>query len=172
GAGSGLYACEARAGHGRKKENMTTNVTADIVVAGSGPAGLTAALALARAGFSVTLVGPQTRLDDRRTTALMTPSLAFLQGLGIGEPFAGHAAPLRVMRIVDATTRLVRSPPVTFRAAEIGEDHFGLNIPNAHLNRCLADAVAADPAIDRKSTRLNSSHVKISYAVFCLKKKR
>src|SRR5690606_40654430 len=26
--------------------------------------------------------------------------------------------------------------------------------------------------IDRKSTRLNSSHVKISYAVFCLKKKK
>src|SRR5207302_2677495 len=28
------------------------------------------------------------------------------------------------------------------------------------------------PGIDRKSTRLNSSHVKISYAVFCLKKKK
>src|SRR5690606_40517208 len=28
------------------------------------------------------------------------------------------------------------------------------------------------PGRDRKSTRLNSSHVKISYAVFCLKKKR
>src|SRR5690606_41948552 len=27
------------------------------------------------------------------------------------------------------------------------------------------------PYLDRKSTRLNSSHVKISYAVFCLKKK-
>src|SRR5437870_8013074 len=27
-------------------------------------------------------------------------------------------------------------------------------------------------ALDRKSTRLNSSHVAISYAVFCLKKKR
>src|SRR5690606_41055773 len=27
-----------------------------------------------------------------------------------------------------------------------------------------------DPDTDRKSTRLNSSHVKISYAVFCLKK--
>src|SRR5690606_40964177 len=27
------------------------------------------------------------------------------------------------------------------------------------------------PALDRKSTRLNSSHVKSSYAVFCLKKK-
>src|SRR5436309_11596292 len=29
----------------------------------------------------------------------------------------------------------------------------------------------ANSAPDRKSTRLNSSHVKISYAVFCLKKK-
>src|SRR5690606_39868741 len=29
-----------------------------------------------------------------------------------------------------------------------------------------------DPRVDRKSTRLNSSHVKISYAVFCLKKKK
>src|SRR5690606_34135977 len=28
------------------------------------------------------------------------------------------------------------------------------------------------PYLDRKSTRLNSSHVKISYAVFCLKKKK
>src|SRR5690606_41194003 len=28
------------------------------------------------------------------------------------------------------------------------------------------------PGGDRKSTRLNSSHVKISYAVFCLKKKK
>src|SRR6266699_2299512 len=28
------------------------------------------------------------------------------------------------------------------------------------------------PSLDRKSTRLNSSHVEISYAVFCLKKKK
>src|SRR5437773_8175888 len=39
-----------------------------------------------------------------------------------------------------------------------------------------ADTVRAAPgdtvaAIDRKSTRLNSSHITISYAVFCLKKK-
>src|SRR5690606_24591605 len=41
----------------------------------------------------------------------------------------------------------------------------------------LRDAVAMqrelhDGPQDRKSTRLNSSHVKISYAVFCLKKKK
>src|SRR2546426_2600740 len=33
-------------------------------------------------------------------------------------------------------------------------------------------AQAAQPAEDRKSTRLNSSHLVISYAVFCLKKKK
>src|SRR5690606_39886546 len=32
--------------------------------------------------------------------------------------------------------------------------------------------VPEDHPLDRKSTRLNSSHVKISYAVFCLKKKK
>src|SRR2546430_11698476 len=32
--------------------------------------------------------------------------------------------------------------------------------------------VAARQALDRKSTRLNSSHSQISYAVFCLKKKK
>src|SRR5436309_7671736 len=33
-------------------------------------------------------------------------------------------------------------------------------------------ACPASTTTDRKSTRLNSSHVKISYAVFCLKKKK
>src|SRR5690349_23381570 len=32
--------------------------------------------------------------------------------------------------------------------------------------------IAAGVLLDRKSTRLNSSHVEISYAVFCLKKKK
>src|SRR5699024_11964046 len=35
-----------------------------------------------------------------------------------------------------------------------------------------ADQVACPHELDRKSTRLNSSHVSISYAVFCLKKKK
>src|SRR3712207_8370826 len=33
------------------------------------------------------------------------------------------------------------------------------------------DDAAAPRSVDRKSTRLNSSHANISYAVFCLKKK-
>src|SRR5690606_39852194 len=43
-------------------------------------------------------------------------------------------------------------------------------IGNGH--RLIPPRVFKTMAVDRKSTRLNSSHVKISYAVFCLKKKR
>src|SRR5437870_10387036 len=38
--------------------------------------------------------------------------------------------------------------------------------------QCIGERRDTVPAQDRKSTRLNSSHVAISYAVFCLKKKR
>src|SRR5690349_24216925 len=40
------------------------------------------------------------------------------------------------------------------------------------LPRFLAQSVIESSKLDRKSTRLNSSHVEISYAVFCLKKKK
>src|SRR3712207_8662279 len=56
---------------------------------------------------------------------------------------------------------------VAVRRPPLGEGHRARVVPGVdHL---------ADPAVgallDRKSTRLNSSHANISYAVFCLKKK-
>jgi len=131
---------------------LVTDRQAAILVAGTGPAGLIAALGLAQAGFDVVLIGPEPRRDDRRTTALMKPQLSFLDTLGVGEKLAEEAAPLSAMRIVDATRRLVRARPVTFRAAEIGEAWFGLNIPNTHLNAVLARAVAGQPGIERRPT--------------------
>src|SRR5690606_40549208 len=44
-----------------------------------------------------------------------------------------------------------------------------INIPHKDL---LSSRGLLSTSPDRKSTRLNSSHVKISYAVFCLKKKK
>src|SRR2546427_6656153 len=56
-----------------------------------------------------------------------------------------------------------------------GQDRFGQPIhEHAHAARQLA-ALGVDQVQrhgDRKSTRLNSSHSQISYAVFCLKKKK
>src|SRR3712207_7379908 len=50
--------------------------------------------------------------------------------------------------------------------------HQGRRGPGARPRRAAADGAGAGrPARDRKSTRLNSSHANISYAVFCLKKK-
>src|SRR5690348_17585662 len=55
-------------------------------------------------------------------------------------------------------TTLFRSPPHSARR---------------HVNQRYTPAgSAACPVLDRKSTRLNSSHPSISYAVFCLKKKK
>lgn len=122
-------------------------VDSGILVVGTGPAGLVASLALSQLGCDVTLVGPAPSTGDRRTTALMRPAIEFLDCLGVGDSLRETAAPLVTMRIVDGTARLIRSPGVTFQAAEIGEDFFGLNIPNASLNATLADAVRNNPAI-------------------------
>src|SRR2546429_4988690 len=42
----------------------------------------------------------------------------------------------------------------------------------AHLHPLPLDSTTFETSLDRKSTRLNSSHGYISYAVFCLKKKK
>src|SRR5690606_42073957 len=52
--------------------------------------------------------------------------------------------------------------------AEIRQRQRGVGEHHAHQRH----AGKIVPLGDRKSTRLNSSHVKISYAVFCLKKKK
>src|SRR3712207_8333311 len=51
---------------------------------------------------------------------------------------------------------------------------FSFNSPHGACARCtgLGSQMEIDPDLDRKSTRLNSSHANISYAVFCLKKKQ
>src|SRR2546430_4727992 len=49
----------------------------------------------------------------------------------------------------------------------------GVSIEGGILRlRAAGGRTARTPARDRKSTRLNSSHSQISYAVFCLKKKK
>src|SRR2546430_7313256 len=81
---------------------------------------------------------------------------------------------------------MIRRPPrstlfpytTLFRSAQISKrwfrirDTYGIEIaPGEDDALILSTAVCIDE-IDRKSTRLNSSHSQISYAVFCLKKKK
>jgi 2-octaprenyl-6-methoxyphenol hydroxylase len=110
----------------------------DAVVVGAGPAGLAAALFAQRHGRSVALLAPG-RPGDERTTALLAGSVALFERLGVWPRLAAAAAPLRAIRLVDVTRRLIRAPEVLFEAEEIGLDAFGYNIPN----RDLADALEA-----------------------------
>ncbi|MFK7944667.1 MAG: FAD-dependent oxidoreductase, partial [Paracoccaceae bacterium] len=78
----------------------------DILIAGGGIAGLSAAARFASDGLSVALVDPAPGSteagDDLRTTAFLQPAITTLTKAGAWGHLSKDAAPLRVMRIVDA----------------------------------------------------------------------
>ena len=110
---------------------------AECVVVGAGPAGLTAAIALAGAGVETALIATGPVAPDHRTTALLHGSVNALLTLGVWERCRAHAAPLKVIRILDGSRRLLRAPEVRFAAREIGFDAFGQSIENRFLMAAL-----------------------------------
>lgn len=134
------------------------NTTAAIAIAGGGPIGLAAAIALSRCGYQVDLIAPLAPpVDDRRTVALLAASWRFLEEIGLARDALADTAPLATMQIVDATGSLFRTPPVTFRASEIGLDAFGWNIPLVSLIAELESLAAGQPGITRHDTRVTSA---------------
>jgi 2-octaprenyl-6-methoxyphenol hydroxylase len=115
---------------------------ANLAIIGTGPAGGLGALALAQAGHDITLIGPALNMSDKRTAAIMVPGMRLLDELGLLATIEADTAPLKVMRIIDGTKRLLRAPTVCFHAHEVGEEAFGRNVPNAVLNAALAARIA------------------------------
>src|SRR3989442_2149857 len=70
-----------------------------------------------------------------------------------------------------ATSNLAVIAPITITSARPQETYRrNEQLQIAPIPKLATNPRAATLATDRKSTRLNSSHVRISYAVFCLKK--
>src|SRR3712207_7578117 len=63
-------------------------------------------------------------------------------------------------------------PVTTYHLEQIASHLHSLLFILKDQREPLANDTAGQASLDRKSTRLNSSHANISYAVFCLKKKK
>ncbi|WP_290688955.1 MULTISPECIES: UbiH/UbiF family hydroxylase [unclassified Haematobacter] len=115
----------------------------DVMISGGGVAGLTAAAVFGALGLRTLCVDPTPPTveegdpaADLRTTAFLQPAIDLLTRAGLWERLAPFAAPLSIMRIVDAggaqtIPRLTRD----FDSADISDQPFGWNLPNWLLRR-------------------------------------
>ena len=127
---------------------------ADIIVIGTGAAGLSVAIALAKTGFSVIAAGALELRGVGRTVALFEASLRFYDALGLWPQLAVHAAKIETIRMVDATGSRVPVPPIEFSASEIGLPAFGENIENDCLVEQLAAVSREIPSLSLQDERL------------------
>ncbi len=133
-----------------------TRETIDIFISGGGIAGLTAGIAMARAGFRTVLADPTppptTRDDggsDLRSTAFLQPARELLEDAGLWDRLAGAATPLEALRVIDLTG----TPPSilterTFVASDLDQAAFGWNLPNWLTRKVLTEAARETANLD------------------------
>ncbi len=128
----------------------------DILISGGGIAGLSAAAAFGTAGFSVICVDPTPPVTaagaegaDMRSTALLQPARSLLERAGLWKPLAVQAAPLQVMRIVDAGGDGAEARVTCdFDASDISDLPFGWNFPNWLLRREMVERLEKLETVD------------------------
>ncbi|MBL81442.1 MAG: hypothetical protein CMM80_02675 [Rhodospirillaceae bacterium] len=115
----------------------------DIMVIGAGPTGLVSALSFAKAGYNVAVIDPVDRvgiassensngLQDRRTTAHLTPTVKFLEKQGIWSEICQNACVLEKLVIIEDTSQNLtsnRQKRTVFDPSELGRQNFGYNVP-------------------------------------------
>src|SRR3712207_513855 len=129
----------------------------DVLIIGAGLAGQRAALAAADAGATVAIMS--------KVHPVRSHSVAAAGGINAalkpGDTWESHA-----FDTVKGSDYLGDQDAIEIMAREAPDEILHLEHIGVTFHRDDAGA------LDRKSTRLNSSHANISYAVFCLKKKK
>src|SRR5207249_7706163 len=114
-------------------------------------------------------------MGERVTVGVVGPALhgALVAGATAEHGRLDHQLPRAARHVALAAREIFLGLAVELLLAAHRAEVIGLTLV-ARLRRRLGglDGHLADGIKDRKSTRLNSSHVSISYAVFCLKKKK
>ena len=147
----------------------------DVVVAGGGPVGLSAAVGLVKDGLSVALVDTTSAVETLpepgyalRVSAINRASQAWLDNLGIWQKLAdpgkqtSRLGCFEAMCVWDAES----SGEIVFDASELGTDKLGHIVENANLVQALADEAESLAELDwlrgNRVTALNVSADSIS----------
>jgi 2-octaprenyl-6-methoxyphenol hydroxylase len=138
----------------------TRSEMADVLIVGGGLNGPVLALALARAGLSVTVVDalPLKALRatgfDGRAYALALASQRMLAALDLWDAVSGDAQPINGIRASDGRAGEGASPFfLAFDAAEIEEGPMGYMLEDRFLRRALLDAMKAEDRISHVAGR-------------------
>ncbi len=135
-------------------DTSTSLTAADVVVSGAGSAGLLAAVALAKSGWSVICAGPIDARPTGRTVALFEGSLRFLRQIDVWHRFAARAQPIKAITMIDDTGPFLPVPNLTLNAAEIELDALGSNVEIDRLIQGLVDEAATLPNLTLTRDRL------------------
>jgi len=128
----------------------------EVAIVGSGLVGLALVKGLIDQGRSAVLIAPKTEEPDGRTSALLINSIAFLDQLGLWEEARAFAYPLKTMRIIDGTNRLVRASQTDFKSVEIEQEAFGYNIENKKLAELIQSNIANAKTLTKIEARLKT----------------
>ncbi|KZB64480.1 2-octaprenyl-6-methoxyphenyl hydroxylase [Thalassospira lucentensis] len=128
-------------------------IETDILIAGGGIAGMSAAARFAADGHRIMIVDPAPadigEGTDLRTTAFLQPGIETLKKAGVWDAIKPTGAELRVMRIVDAGgNEMTPRETADFDGAETNQGFFGWNVSNKAARVSLMAKLETLPNVD------------------------